>query len=165
MLRDLPDGTHCFVDSNIFYYHLVDTPPLSDDCSDYLKRLERRDVMGYTSTVAIAEATHKVMLADAVRTHNLDRKALVARLKRQPQLLAALTEHKAIVPTVRALNLHIEPITLDLLETAANLSAQLSLLTNDALTVATMKKLGLVHLATNDDDFDQIAGITVWKPS
>jgi predicted nucleic acid-binding protein len=45
MLRDVPDGTHCFIDANIFYYHLVETPPLSDDCSDFLKRLERRDVI------------------------------------------------------------------------------------------------------------------------
>jgi predicted nucleic acid-binding protein len=52
----------------------------------------------------------------------------------------------------------------DLLETAAHLSSQLRLLTNDALTVAAMKKLGLTHLATNDDDFDQIAGFTLWKP-
>src|SRR6266571_4474338 len=83
LLRDIPHGTHCFVDANIFYYHLVD----------------------------------------------------------------------------RALNIPIELITTDLLETAAGLSAQLCLLTNDALTIATMKKLGLTNLATNDDDFDQI-GIT-----
>jgi predicted nucleic acid-binding protein len=164
LIRDIPTGTHCFVDANIFYYHLVDTPPLSDECSDFLKRLEQRDVIGSTSTVSIAEATHKVMLADAVRTHGLDRKGLVARLKREPQLLAALSEHEAVVPTVRALNIQIELITLDLLEAAAGLSAQLCLLTNDALTVAAMNKLGLTNLATNDDDFDQIAGITVWKP-
>lgn len=121
-------------------------------------------MIGCTSTAAIAEATHKVMLADAVRTHNLDRKGLVARLKREPQLLAVLTEHEAVVPTVRALNLQIELITLDLLEAAGGISAQECLLTNDALTFATMKKLGLTHLATNDDDFDQIVGISVWKP-
>ncbi|HLG17071.1 MAG TPA: hypothetical protein VJH03_21605 [Blastocatellia bacterium] len=91
MLSDIPTGTHCFVDANIFYYHLVNTPSLSDDCSDFLKRLERRDVIGSTSTVSIAEATHKVMLADAVSTHGVDRKGMVARLKREPQLLAALT--------------------------------------------------------------------------
>lgn len=164
MLRDVPDGAHCFIDANIFYYHLVDTPPLSDECSDFLKRLERCDVIGSTSTAAVAEATHKVMLADAVRTHNLDRKGLVVKLKREPQLLAALTEHRAVVPTLRALNLQIELVTPDLLETAADISIQLCLLTNDALTVAAMKKLGLAHLATNDDDFDQIAEITVWKP-
>ena len=164
MLSDIPTGTHCFVDANIFYYHLVDTPSLSDDCSDFLKRLERRDVIGSTSTVSIAEATHKVMLADAVSTHGLDRKGLVARLKREPQLLAALSKHQAVVTTVRALNIQIELVTTDLLETAAGLSTQLCLLTNDALTIATMKKLGLTDLATNDDDFDRLEGITAWKP-
>ena len=83
MLSDVPDGTHSFVDANIFYYHLVDTPPLSDDCSDFLKRFERGDLIGSTSTAAIAEATHKVMPADAVRTHGLDRTGLVGRLKRE----------------------------------------------------------------------------------
>lgn len=164
MLSDTPTGTHCFVDANIFYYHLVNTPPLSDDCSDFLKRLERRDVIGSTSTVSIAEATHKVMLADAVSTHGLDRKGLVARLKRKPQLPAALSKHHAVISTVRSLNIQIELVTPDLLEIAAGLSTELCLLTNDALTIATMKKLGLTDLATNDDDFDRVEGITVWKP-
>ena len=79
-------------------------------------------------------------------------------------MLAALSKHRAVVMTVRALGIQTEVITSDLLEAAADLSAQLCLLTNDALTIATMRKLGLTHLATNDDDFDQIAGITVWKP-
>ena len=94
----------------------------------------------------------------------LDRKGLVGRLKREPQLLAALSEHRTVVTTVWALDMKIELITPDLLEAAAGLSIQLCLLTNDALTIATMRKLGLTDLATNDDDFDQIAGITVWKP-
>jgi predicted nucleic acid-binding protein len=164
LLSDIPNGTHCFVDANIFFYHLVNTPPLSDDCSDFLQRIERREVIGSTSTVSVAEATHKVMLADAVGTHGLDRKGLIWRLKREPQLLAALSEHQAVVTTVRALGIQIEVVTSDLLETGAGLSAQFCLLTNDALTIATMRKLGLTDLATNDDDFDQIAGITVWKP-
>lgn len=35
MLRDIPPGTHCFVDANIFYYHLVETLPLSEECSNF----------------------------------------------------------------------------------------------------------------------------------
>jgi predicted nucleic acid-binding protein len=35
---------------------------------------------------------------------------------------------------------------------------------NDSLTVAAMEKLGLTDIATNDGDFDSIAGLTVWKP-
>ncbi len=40
-LKDIPDGLTCYVDATIFYYHIVNTPPLSDDCSDFLKRVER----------------------------------------------------------------------------------------------------------------------------
>ncbi|MBA2524612.1 MAG: hypothetical protein H0V18_02345 [Pyrinomonadaceae bacterium] len=34
MLRDIPLGTHA---ANIFYYHLVETPSLSEDCSNFFE--------------------------------------------------------------------------------------------------------------------------------
>ena len=42
----------CYLDATIFYYHLVDASPLSDDCSDLLTRIERARVQGVTSSVA-----------------------------------------------------------------------------------------------------------------
>jgi len=69
MLHDIPPGTHCFVDANIFYYHLVETPPLSEECSNFFERVEKQEVAASTSSVAIAEAIHKVMLADAVASN------------------------------------------------------------------------------------------------
>jgi predicted nucleic acid-binding protein len=62
VLTTIPDGVVCYLDATIFYYHLVDAPPLSDDCSDLLLRIAQDRVQGVTSSVAIAEATHKVML-------------------------------------------------------------------------------------------------------
>jgi len=38
------------------------------------------------------------------------------------------------------------------------------LLLGDASIVPQMQRHGIVHLATNDDDFDRVPGITVWKP-
>jgi hypothetical protein len=29
----IPDGTTCFIDANIFYYHFVEMDQLSDACS------------------------------------------------------------------------------------------------------------------------------------
>ena len=55
-------------------------------------------------------------------------------------------------------------MTLDLIERAAGLSVQHRLLTNDAITVASMERLGLTNLATNDDNFDTVPGFTIWKP-
>jgi predicted nucleic acid-binding protein len=43
-------------------------------------------------------------------------------------------------------------------------SGSSGLLTNDALTVALMRRKGLTHRVTNDDDFDSVANLTIWKP-
>jgi hypothetical protein len=71
MLTDIPDGGVCYIDATIFYYHLVSTPALSDDCSDLLTRMAQGCVHGVTSSVAVAEATHKVMLAEVVHRHGV----------------------------------------------------------------------------------------------
>ena len=55
MLPAISDGIVCYLDATIFYYHLVDTPVLSDDCSDLLKRIELGSVHGVTSTVSTRE--------------------------------------------------------------------------------------------------------------
>ena len=49
---------------------------------------------------------------------------LIARLKRQLELLDSLTHHQQVVATVCDLRLHIEAITLELLARGADLSAQ-----------------------------------------
>ena len=164
MLRDIPPGTHCFVDANIFYYHLVDIPPLSEDCSNFFERVEKQEVIASTSSVAVAEAVHKVMLAEAVARHGLDRTGLAHRLQRHRQLIATLKEPAKVTALVRALAIHVEPVTLTILERATIVSSSFQLLTNDALTVAIMEHLGLKALTSNDENFDNVTGITVWKP-
>jgi predicted nucleic acid-binding protein len=129
-----------------------------------LKRIELGRVHGVTSSVALAEATHKVMLAEVVHRHGVAYQGLIARLKHHPELLGGLTSHHRVVATVRGLRLHVKAITLELLARGADLSTQERLLTNDALTLAVMEHLGVTVLATNDDDFDAVTGITVYKP-
>jgi len=165
VLTTIPDGVVCYLDATIFYYHLVDVPPLSNDCSDLLARIEQGHVQSVTSSVALAEATHKVMLAEVVQRHGVDHRGLIARLKRHPDLLNGLTNHALVAATVRSLRLPVEAITLELLARGADVSSQKRLLTNDALTLAVMEKLGVTILATNDDDFDAVEGITVYKPT
>jgi predicted nucleic acid-binding protein len=165
LLKDIPDGVTCFLDATIFYYHLVNTPPLSDDCSDLLERVEAGAIQGVTSTVALAEATHKVMLAEIVRRHGVSPQGLLSRIKKHPELLDSLSEHKQVAALADALQLTVEPLTLDFLKEGADLSPQQRLLTNDALLLAVVEKLGLSYLATNDDDFDSIPGLTICKPT
>jgi len=164
MLPDFPEDEVCFVDANILYYHFVETPSFSEICSDFLKRIESGKVIGYSSTAVLAEAIHKVMLAEVVSRWNLPRKGLVSRLQRRSDLVSQLSEHLQVIPTIQALNFRIESVTLDLLNLATQIPIQHTLLTNDALIVAVMQQENLTHLATNDDDFDTIPGLTIWKP-
>src|SRR5437773_10903329 len=128
VLTAIADGTRYYLDATIFYYHLVEAPLLSDACSDLLTRVERGHVQGVTSSVALAEATHKVMLAEVVHRHGVAHQGLIARLKRHPELLDSLTSHHRVVATVRSLRLPVEVITLDLLARGAALSIQERLL-------------------------------------
>lgn len=164
MLRDVPEGCVYYLDATIFYYHLVSTPMLSDGCSDMLTRIEQGRIHGVTSAVAVAEATHKVMLAEVVSRHGVDHRGLIARLKRHSEWLDGLTHHHQVMATVRSLRLPVEVITPTLLARGAALSIQHRLLTNDALTLAVMETLGVTALVTNDDDFDAVARLTVYKP-
>ena len=165
MLNDVPNGASCFIDATVFYYHLVGAPPLSDDCSDFLRRVALREVNAITSAVAVAEATHKVMLAEVVQRHGVDQKGLIARIKRHPELLDGLAQHTMVSKTIDAMGLRVESITLNLLIRGADLSSQWRLLTNDALALAVMEMNEIGVIASNDDDFDRVAGITVFKPA
>ncbi|MBI3464279.1 MAG: PIN domain-containing protein [Planctomycetes bacterium] len=51
-----------------------------------------------------------------------------------------------------------------LLVTAAGISQQIGLLSNDALIVAVMQSNGLTNLASHDADFDRVPGITRFGP-
>ena len=164
MLRDLPNSIMCFVDANILCYHIVQTPLLSDECTQFIQRIAQGAITASTSAVVVAEAIHKVMLAEAVQQYQLDHRGLAHRLQRHRELIAGLSAHRRVPGLIQALSMHVEPVTLDLLARAVDISIHHHLLTNDAVTIAVMERLGLSCLVTNDDNFDAVPGLVVWKP-
>ncbi|MBO0800182.1 MAG: type II toxin-antitoxin system VapC family toxin [Blastocatellia bacterium] len=164
-LKDIPDGSICFLDATIFYYHFVNHPPLSDDCSDLLARIGAGAIKGVTSSVALTEAAHKVMLAEVIRQNRVPLQGLLSRIKKHPELLDHVAEHKQVYTLADNLDLSIEPITLHIMKRGAELSPQRHLLTNDVLILAVIETLGLTHIATNDDDFDYVPGLNIFKPA
>lgn len=164
MPLDLPDGGRCFVDTNIFYYHFVNTPPLSNPCTTFMECALNGTIELYTSLHILADAVHKVMLAEAAMRFARDRAGLVNWLQRNQHRIAELSEFREAASELRGMVLSLLPADVALLEEGTTLSAQLGLLTNDALIVALMRRHGLTNLVTNDDDFDSVPGLTVWKP-
>lgn len=159
-----PDGTACFLDANIFYYHFVESGQLSERCTELLARAATGAISTYTSTHLLAEAMHMVMIAEAAARFALTRTSLVNWLQANRPRIGELSEFREAAREMAAIPVQCVPLTAAVLPRAAGIAKDLCLLTNDAITVALMRDRGLTHLATNDDDFDDIPGLQVWKP-
>jgi len=164
MPSEPPAWDRCFVDANILYYHFVETPPLSEPCTSFLERAAKGEMVACASVHVLSEAVHKIMLAEVAAKFGLNRAGLVNWLQNHRGRIAELTEFRQAAAELVSMNLALLPTDAALLEEAAELSVQLRLLTNDATVVALMKRHELHNLATNDDDFDDVPSLTIWKP-
>jgi len=63
------------------------------------------------------------------------------------------------------LNLLILPMERGIVERAQRERVNAGLLTNDSLIVASMKEYGISCIATNDRQFEAVAGISVFSPT
>ena len=164
MPLSIPSDTVCYIDANILYYAFVETPPFSAVCRELLARVQSGDLEGVTDVRALADALHKTMLAEVSARHHLPRGKLVGWLKRHREALTQLPQSEAVAHRLRRLRLRVLAVPGDILPEAMVIAQQSRLLTNDAIMVAMMRRNQITRLATNDDDFDGLGEIQVWKP-
>jgi predicted nucleic acid-binding protein len=89
---------------------------------------------------------------------------VVQRLKQQPACVQQLATFRHAIEQVPQLGIAVLTIPPDLIATAAAISQQTGLLSNDALIVAVMRANGLTKLASNDTDFDRVPGLIRYAP-
>jgi predicted nucleic acid-binding protein len=164
MPLDVPDGERCFVDANILYYCYVDMPEVSDVCRGLLRRAQSGNVEAISDVRALHDCVHKTMLAEISQRFGRTREGLVGWLKQHPEALAELPKTAEVCDRLPQLRLNVLPNDSALLPTAISVAQAERLLLGDASIIALMQRHGITHLATNDDDFDRVPGITVWKP-
>jgi predicted nucleic acid-binding protein len=164
MPLDLPNGTRCFIDSNILYYALAPAPPLSQHCLTLLNRAARGEILVSASVPVLSDTIHKVMMFEVAQVSGRERAGLVGYVGRHPEIIARLVEYPKAIRRLRGMPMTIHPVDMELLEEASRISSEQHLLTNDAMILALMRRHALTHLLTNDDDFDHVPDITVWKP-
>jgi len=163
----LPHGARLFVDAGVLYGWSIGVPGLRDlaeACTGLMERVERRELAALTSTSALADAMHKVAVTQAAVVHGLVRANLVPYLRRHRALLRSLTAHSMLAHRAMAIGIEIHEVAVADVLRAPELSRRHGLLMNDALILAVMERLRIHWLATNDDDFDSVSGINVWKP-
>jgi predicted nucleic acid-binding protein len=135
------------------------------NCNDLVRRIENQDLQGFTATHVLGEVAHQLMIVEASTLPGWALGKVKQRLRQQPGALQGLAHFRTAVDTVLRSALRVLMIPPSLLGTAAGISQQHGLLTNDALVVAVMQAHGLTRLASHDTDFDRVPGLTRYAPA
>ena len=161
---DLAANDHIFLDANTLVYHFAAHQVFGPAANQLMTRIENQQLAGYTSTHVLSEAAHRLMMIEAATLPGWKQTKVKLRLLQQPSALQTLTLFRSAVETVLQSRIQTLAIPPSLIVSAAVISQQVGLLSNDALIVAVMQAHGLSHLASNDADFDRAAGLVRYAP-
>jgi predicted nucleic acid-binding protein len=162
---NIPPGAAIFLDANTLVYHFGNDPKYGSACTQLLKRVELRQLQGFTWAHALADVAHRLMTLEAISLLAWPQTRVAARLRQHHAEIPKLGAYRQAIARVPLLGLQVLPITQQTVESATLLSQQFELLTGDALVVALMRQQGLTDLASADDDFDRVPGLTRYAPA
>jgi predicted nucleic acid-binding protein len=165
IFADLVAGDSVFVDANILIYHFGPHPAFGAACNQLVQRIENLEVHGFTSTHVLGELAHQLMIIEASTLPGWSPGKVKQRLRQQPGVIQNLGRFRTAVESVLQSTLQVLTIAPGLLGTAAIISQQHDLLTNDAVIVAVMAANGLTKLASHDTDFDRVQGLSRYAPA
>jgi predicted nucleic acid-binding protein len=161
-INQLPAGTNCLVDTNIFLYHLA---AQSNDCRQLLARLGRGEINAYVTTSIIAEMLHKRMVIEAVNTGLISASKPFEKLKRQPQLITRLSAYVTEITHLLQLPVTVMEVTEEDVHWSHALRRAYGLLVIDSINLACAVRRGITDIATHDTDFLHVPQLNIWQPT
>lgn len=161
----IASGTSLFVDANVFVYSYAGDQVFGDPCTDLLERIELKDLQGFISASLFSEVAYRLMTLEACQTLGWSYAGIARQLRRHPAEIQKLQKFRKALDDIAAIGIRILPVSASDVLMAGDLSIQLGLLSGDALILAMMHNNGLMHLASNDADFDRVPGITRYAPA
>lgn len=161
-LSEVPSGTRVFLDATIFLYHFTG---VSSSCRSLLSRCEDGQLNGLTSSVAVAEVTHRLMTIEAVSRGLVTPGNVARKLRERPEIVRRLSLYQEQVEKIPWMGVEIVPLERRLLTLASPLRTRYGLLTNDSLLLATALDLGTVAFASADRDFERIDTVQLFWPA
>jgi predicted nucleic acid-binding protein len=152
----------CLVDANIFIYYLAGSSP---DCKSFLQRIANGEIVGYLTTVIIAEVLHRRMIGEAVAKGLVTPNKPLNSLKANPALIQKLAEHSLEIQKLLSLPLGVIQVEQNDITRSHTLRRTHGLFVNDSINLACAERMGLTNVVTNDSDFGRVPGIDLWKPT
>jgi predicted nucleic acid-binding protein/predicted DNA-binding antitoxin AbrB/MazE fold protein len=134
-------------------------------CTRLLERIELQEFRGVTSTHVLAGVTHRLMTIEAMDRLGWPATRLAARLRKHHAEIPNFTVYAQALVKIAQMGVQVLPVLEQHVIQASQLSRALELLTGDALVTAVMQAHCLTQLASKDDDFDRVPGITRYAPA
>ncbi len=160
-LLGLPARAMVLIDANIFIYALRES---SVQCETLLERCRTEDVLGVTTLEVVNDVCHRLMLVEAV-DEVVATRASAPALAGKTDAIRRLHRYWALTSRIFDLNIVILALEEPRVHRAHRVRMSHGLLTTDSLLVAAAEENGIENLVTLDADFDQIPGLTVYKPT
>lgn len=163
-LSDLSAGSRVFVDANVMVYFFLQVEPFAEVCEAFFQRIANLEIEAFTGADVAATVVHRVMVAEVIAELGLDPRDAVNYLKSHPDVVKRLQWYRTIPSDIAQARVHILDVTYRELHGSKKYRADHGLLTADSVILAVMERYKLIHLATNDGDFERIPGVKVWMP-
>lgn len=160
-LEDVPDEGRIFVDSNTLIYHFSGISP---ECLSFFERCESGRVEAYSGIHILLEVTHRLMILEALTKGLISSGQPARKLKEKPEIIRSLSDYNRSVRQIPRMGVRIKSLTLDIIKAGEAVRTQEGLMTNDSVTVALMRKMGLTNVATHDSDLIRVSGVTAYQP-
>lgn len=161
----IPGNATVFIDANIFVYHFTPDPRFGPDCKMLFDGITKfQHFTAYTSTLVLSEVSHQFMLIEAATLFGWPMAGITRRLGANPAEVQKLTRFRQAIDEIPQLGVEVLPVDRHISPLAASLSQLHGLLTNDVITLACMMDENIIHIASNDTDFDRVPGITRYGP-
>jgi hypothetical protein len=117
----IPQGEQLFVDANPLIYCFNADPVYGAACQALMTRIERQEIVAFTSTQELSDVAHRVMSLEAMARLGWPAQGLAARLKRHPADIQQLSRFRQSVDAVLNSRLQILIVPPALILTAADL--------------------------------------------
>ena len=107
---------------------------------------------------------HRLMMLEALQKGLITGGQPARRLKEHPEIGKGLQAYNQSVQQIPRLNIRVRAITSAVVRASEAIRVQAGLMSNDSVTVALMRQLGLTVIATADADFNNVSGLRVYQP-
>ena len=160
-LDEIPSGLGVFADATVFVYHFSGASPA---CRRFLERCERGELKAATSAAALVEASHRLMVIEAVSRGLVSSGNVAKKLRKKPSVVKKLRTYDENVQSIPLMRIEVVPLDLRILVRASELRSEFGLMMNDSLMASAALAFGLEVIATADQDFRRVRTLSVAAP-